>query len=253
MDPLITVIAPNLNEKQVLPSFLDSLNRQTWRRFELVLVDGFSTDGSLNVFQNFSCRFSGYKVVFEHKRNIGYVRNKGALFASAPLLFHTNSDNYFPPDLLQRIQALYVQDSSLVSVTGRTRPLNAGVFCHFAYGCFDVVRMLANWALGKYRPSGSFIVVRSDVFAAIGGFPEVCVNEGGRLGEKLDGVKNLFCPGLWVGHHAKRFSQVGNLQTFWHYIYVLGNFAPVLRRLFRRQEIAAAMRMTTRSDLERGH
>ena len=44
---MISVIAPNLNEVNNLLTFLGSLCHQTSKDFEVIVVDGGSTDGSL--------------------------------------------------------------------------------------------------------------------------------------------------------------------------------------------------------------
>ncbi|MCL4465023.1 MAG: glycosyltransferase family 2 protein [Chloroflexi bacterium] len=47
--PLASVIIPNFNGSHLLPSCLDSLRRQTFRDFEVVVVDNASTDSSLQL------------------------------------------------------------------------------------------------------------------------------------------------------------------------------------------------------------
>jgi cellulose synthase/poly-beta-1,6-N-acetylglucosamine synthase-like glycosyltransferase len=43
----ISIVAPNLNERRFLFTFLESLVDQTFRNFEIIIVDGGSSDGSL--------------------------------------------------------------------------------------------------------------------------------------------------------------------------------------------------------------
>ena len=47
--PLISVIMPVLNAAGHLPRSLTSLTRQQWRRFEVILVDGGSSDATIAV------------------------------------------------------------------------------------------------------------------------------------------------------------------------------------------------------------
>ncbi|NIO38786.1 MAG: glycosyltransferase, partial [Burkholderiales bacterium] len=72
------------------------LARQSYRNFELVIVDGFSTDGSLEVIDRHRSRVR-VKLVFSGTRNFGYLRNLGQRFAWGDIVIQSNSDCYFPP------------------------------------------------------------------------------------------------------------------------------------------------------------
>ena len=47
--PLISVIAPTLNESKYLPRLLLSLSRQTVKDFEVIVADDGSTDGTQEI------------------------------------------------------------------------------------------------------------------------------------------------------------------------------------------------------------
>jgi glycosyltransferase involved in cell wall biosynthesis len=51
---MFSIIVPTLNVATALRVCLDSVARQTYREFELVLVDGGSTDGTLDVANSFA-------------------------------------------------------------------------------------------------------------------------------------------------------------------------------------------------------
>jgi len=244
--PLITVVTPNFNEEEYLPQFLESIAQQIYGNVELIVVDGGSTDGSLNLLRSFKSVPS--LVIVDKTRNIGYIRNLGGHYARGTIQFHTNSDTFLPPELLMRIMNLFAENPRLASVSGRTRPLKASFMCSLAYHAFDLVRWAATYTLGKYRPGGSFFSIRTNVFKAIGGFPEVRINEDGRLGEKLAGMPVKFDLGLWVGHHAKRFQNLGSAKTLLYYSYIFGNYAPALRRLLKTREAQAAAVFTSKSN-----
>lgn len=257
-EPIISLIVPNLNEAPYLRKFMKSLDAQEFRDFELILVDGGSTDGSLEICERFLGKFP-IRILIDCTPNIGYIRNLGAKHARGEILFHTSSDVILEPWLLGEIFRAF-HDYSLVSLTGRTKPVSSQLLCHFAYQGFDLLRWFFSrlpGSLRKYRPGGNFMAIRKGVFDFIRGFPEVSINEDGLLGQKLDlfllemaqGYRVKFDLGLFIYHHVKRFEQRGSVKTILFYLYVLGNMAPMLKPLLYTLEAHSAEVFKNRSDL----
>jgi glycosyltransferase involved in cell wall biosynthesis len=233
---MISIIVPCLNEEDHLPYFLDSLIIQR-NPFELIVIDGGSTDHSRQLIDSFRERIQILGLIDE-TRNLGYVRNKGAYCARGDPLLFTNSDAVLPAGFLENISTEFQKDKGLLALTGRTVPWEGGILCRLAYASFDLLR----WGfskIGRFSPSGNFLALRAFVFWAVGGFPHCRVNEDGELGTKLSeysrrhGGKLKFHLGLYTGHWAVRF-QKGFLKTLWFYAYVFGNFSPHLKRLLKK-------------------
>lgn len=255
--PRISLIVPNLNEGPRLELFLESLTRQTMKDFEVVIVDGGSTDNSFFIIRDYAFKLN-LQYMIDHTRNIGFIRNLGAEHARAKILFHTSSDTYFPPNILTDIVKIYSSNSELICLSGRTFPLKSGVLSVFAYQAFDLIRYLftcAPYPIRRFRPSGNFTTIKTDVFWDVFGFPRVRINEDALLGKRVDlyaGAFNknvMFCLSLYVGHYAKRFKVKGGVSTLLFYLYVVGNMLPFLKPLFRHIEEKSARVFASRSDL----
>lgn len=253
-----SLIVPNLNEERYLPLFLSSLVAQSFKDFELVFVDGGSSDGSLRVLSKFFGKLKIF-LLLDETRNIGYIRNVGSnpRVAKGEVLFHTSSDTYFEPELLSKLYRFFME--GYVAVSGRTFPLGTSLVSHLGYQAFDLLRFLftvSPFPLRKFRPSGNFCCIRRDVFDAVGGFPCVAINEDGLFGQKIDEYikmhdkEVMFSLNLYVGHNVKRFEQVGGVQTLLFYFYVLGNMFPFLKPLLRHIEFRSAKIFASRSDLK---
>jgi glycosyltransferase involved in cell wall biosynthesis len=107
--PLISVIVPVFNRETLLPATLDSLWSQTYRPFEVVLVDNGSSDGSLAVCEAFrhnhdSSLFS-VKVLSQPKRGANAARNTGFEASGGKYVLFFDSDDTLYPDSLARMAA----------------------------------------------------------------------------------------------------------------------------------------------------
>lgn len=84
------VIIPNWNGRELLGDCLDSLNKQTFRNFEIVVVDNGSSDGSVEFL---SKNYPGVKVTVL-KRNFGFARaiNEGVKKVRSKYVVFLNND-----------------------------------------------------------------------------------------------------------------------------------------------------------------
>jgi len=257
---LISVVVPNLNEEKYLRKFLISLSRQSDQDFEIILVDGGSIDGSREVVDEFELNHLDMKItkLIDTRRNIGAVRNRGSAAARGDLLFHTSSDVMLDPWIIQSIKYQFKKDPLLIGLTARTKPVSDQILCHVAYQGFDLLRWAFSRLPGsmkKFRPGGNFFVIKKRVFDLLGGFPEVCINEDGLLGQKMDQLLS-FCNvkydlSMCVHHHVKRFEERGSVKTILFYLYVFGNLMPMLKPLLYKIERHSAEIFKNRSDLRR--
>ena len=104
----ISVIVLNWNGRQYLPECLDSLEAQTLRDFEVILVDNGSADGSAQFIHD---EYPWVKLV-ELPENVGFAagNNRGREAASGEYLVALNNDTRVEPDFLAELLAA-AQDS----------------------------------------------------------------------------------------------------------------------------------------------
>lgn len=99
----VTVVIPNFNGMAYLDGVLSSLERQTIRNFEVILVDNGSTDGS--------CAFVSAEYPWVHMiqlpENYGFSRavNEGIHAARSPYVLLLNNDTEAEPDFLEEMVA----------------------------------------------------------------------------------------------------------------------------------------------------
>ena len=169
--PAVSVVMACRNGLPFLGEALDSLARQTLSAWELILVDGGSTDGSADLARSYGPRVR--VLAAPDVPPPGEARNRAAAAARAPLLAFLDADDRWRADKLERQvallrasgAALVFSDCRVVDGTGRVlgrylsrhRPARGAVAGRL--GAENFVPL-------------STVLVRREAFEAAGGFPE---------------------------------------------------------------------------------
>ena len=98
----LSIITINLNHAAGLDQTLRSVLEQGYRDFELIVIDGASTDGSAEVIRRHSARIN--HLVSEPDSGIYNAMNKGLRLATGEFVHFLNSrDRLLSPDVLAAI------------------------------------------------------------------------------------------------------------------------------------------------------
>lgn len=73
----ISVIVTTKNEEKMLPGLLLSLSRQSFRNFETIVVDNFSTDGTMEVAKEYGIKVFSKGPERSKQRNFGVEKSNG--------------------------------------------------------------------------------------------------------------------------------------------------------------------------------
>jgi glycosyltransferase involved in cell wall biosynthesis len=104
---MFSIIVPTLNVAATVHDCLDSVVRQTHNDFELVLVDGGSTDGTLDIANSFAPNLGARLVIHSGTDQGAYdAMNRGVgIAAGAWLFFLGGDDTLYEADTLARVAA----------------------------------------------------------------------------------------------------------------------------------------------------
>ena len=181
----MTVVIPTYNRAALLKEALDSVVAQTFKKWEVVVIDNYSTDNTPEM-------IAGYRdprirlISFSKNRVIAASRNEGVRQAAAPLIAFLDSDDFWYPTKLE------------VSLDALARGYD--VVCHnerFVYGNIPSGKLtIGKKASVRFRDlllirnclSPSAVSMRKAVFEAAGGFsedPEINTAEDYELWLKL--------------------------------------------------------------------
>jgi glycosyltransferase involved in cell wall biosynthesis len=98
----LSIITVCLNSAETIGHTLESVAAQTHREVEHIIVDGVSTDGTLDVVRKHSS--SMLQVISEPDRGLYDAMNKGLTAASGDIIGYLNSDDvYASHDVLQKV------------------------------------------------------------------------------------------------------------------------------------------------------
>ena len=226
MSSKISVIIPTLNEEENIPNLLGSLGEQTLTDYEVIVVDGGSTDKTVRLANDYHS-----KVIVEHGLPEFPSRNIGAKVAAGEILLFTCADVIFPKELLSKINQNF-EDQMLVALTGPDYPTSS-LLAELEYGAYNVLRFMFSTfpkPAQRFSTSTNFLAVRKSAFEKTGGFlPEI--NGDGKLGRTLSEMgKVKFSNDTAVLISPRRFYKMGFRKFNMHYLYVLENFFPFLSK-----------------------
>lgn len=101
--PSVSIIVPVFNVSEYLGTCLDSILRQTYERFELLLVDDGSTDGSGDICDRYGEKDSRIRVFHKENGGVSSARNVGLDHAIGEWIYFVDSDDEVFPDGLKTL------------------------------------------------------------------------------------------------------------------------------------------------------
>lgn len=105
--PLISVITVVFNGEKHLEQTIQSVLDQNYENIEYLIIDGGSTDRTLEIIQKYEDRIDYW--VSEPDKGIYDAMNKGIDLAKGELIGLLNSDDYYAPDAIESVVAAYLR------------------------------------------------------------------------------------------------------------------------------------------------
>lgn len=103
MEPAISIIVPIYNMEQLMRRCIDSLLAQTFRDFELLLVDDGSGDGSPAICDKYAQQDSRIRVFHKPNGGLSDARNFGLAHASGKYTIFADPDDWVSPEGLDKL------------------------------------------------------------------------------------------------------------------------------------------------------
>jgi glycosyltransferase involved in cell wall biosynthesis len=115
MNPKVNICIPTFNRKDYLKETLDSVFAQTYKDYEIIIVDDGSTDGTEEMIKN-----GRYKVRYHRQENAGdaAARNKLIELTEGKYITFIDSDDILLPDSVERMVKVMENEKDEVIVYG---------------------------------------------------------------------------------------------------------------------------------------
>lgn len=117
--PQISVIIPIYNVEKYIHQCMYSIINQTLKDIEIICVDDFGTDKSMDIVSEFAEHDNRIKIV-KHAKNSGLssARNTGLKLSTAPYIMFLDSDDYYETDMCKKMLEAIINSDSDIAVCG---------------------------------------------------------------------------------------------------------------------------------------
>jgi glycosyltransferase involved in cell wall biosynthesis len=229
---LISLVVPVRNEEESLGRLVASILGQTWPPDEVLLVDGGSTDRTVEVARALTGGDTRFRVVEAGEATPGRGRNVGVAAARNPWIAFTDAGTQLEPDWLERLAVKVLEDPSAEVVYGNVEPVTRTFFER----CAAIAYLPPVMTREDDTTSAPFIassLMRREVWRRAGGFPDLRAAEDLIFMERVAalGVKTRRAPRAVVrwqlqpdlARTFRRFALYSKhnvwagRQRFWHY------------------------------------
>lgn len=98
--PFFSVIVPTYNNEKEIPKCIASIITQTYRNFELILVDDGSTDATPIICDQFASFDDRIEVIHKINEGVAAARNDGLRYSSGKYIYYVDADDWISDQLL---------------------------------------------------------------------------------------------------------------------------------------------------------
>lgn len=119
-NPKISIIIPSFNKVKFIQKTLESIVSQYYKNFEVIIQDGGSTDGTLDIIKKYAMRYPKL-INFVSKKDGGQLDaiNTGLKKAKGDIVTFINADDVYESGAFESIAALYVENPDALWFAGR--------------------------------------------------------------------------------------------------------------------------------------
>ncbi|MFA1820245.1 glycosyltransferase [Virgibacillus oceani] len=127
IQPDISIIVPVYNSSPYISKCIDSILAQTFRKFELILVNDGSADQSGHICEQYAQQDGRIKIVHKENGGVSSARNAGINIASGEFITFVDADDWIYKDMYSKLYNLCKETNSDISICSIYREINGKV------------------------------------------------------------------------------------------------------------------------------
>ncbi|WP_182303005.1 glycosyltransferase family 2 protein [Cohnella cholangitidis] len=163
--PVITIITAVFNGEQTIESTLKSVARQTYPNIEYIIVDGGSTDRTMEIVERYESSIA--KMISEKDSGVYDAFNKGVRAATGDFVYFLNADDYlYNETTIERIAATINESPEINAIYGNILRVEPVFGIEQVYGR----EFNANDFIQGYMPPHQALFVKREMFNRYGHF-----------------------------------------------------------------------------------
>lgn len=122
--PLVSVIVPCYNHEKYITQCIESIVKQTYKNFELIVIDDGSKDNSRVILEDLQSKYD-FNLVFQENHGVAYTLNRGIKeYATGKYVTFCASDDYWALDKLEK-QVQFMENNRFYPLCfGKTHYVN---------------------------------------------------------------------------------------------------------------------------------
>ena len=121
MDKKVSIVIPAYNSEKYIKDCILSLQRQTYKNIEIIVVNDGSKDSTLEILNELAKEYNNLIVLTQENHGIAYTRNRGIEFATGEYLMFMDNDDSMKEDCIEMLLSRILETDADMVIGGYRR------------------------------------------------------------------------------------------------------------------------------------
>ncbi len=180
-DPFVSIILPTFNRANLIERSIKSVINQTYKNWELLIVDDGSSDNTFQIIKPYISKFDNIRYLYHNNKKLPLTLNTGIIAAIGKVITFLGSDDEYKPLHLQLRVDLFSQGIEFihggVEVIGNPYVKDKN----------DLSKLIH---LDECTIGGTFFI-KKDLLERLNGFKNILYSEDSELFERAEKLTNI--------------------------------------------------------------